>query len=352
MRMTDRQNGEGESSKADSSLPVEDEQHSPEGMEPLTPEELEAYMERVKGQADQRRQEGADMPSLPSDSVLESGTPPAADEGVDSAAVAGLIEQFFSGAAAEVRPRKLVQGVIFDFDNTLARLNRPLDELMKTGAQTAVSYMRSTGMTDLPDDIEGHLVEARIFAETKSDDEQEEHTADDTLSFLLQFVGYPASRMNEDVLRQAVDLFYAPEMTAWEPMPGAVELLEQLREQGYPLAVIANFSSDRIFQRIIDYTGLRDYLDVCMSSASVEWRKPGKEIYDTVLKRWDAEPYEIVCVGDSIKHDIAGGQEIGALTVHCQMIPLAEDQRVVESIRPDAVIENLSALPALIAEWC
>lgn len=260
--------------------------------------------------------------------------------------------QFFSGEPARLRPRKLVQGLIFDFDNTLARLNRPLNELMREGAQTAVAYMRSTGMTDLPDEFQDHLIEARIFAETKSDDEQEEHTADDTLSFLLQFVGYPASRMNEDVLRRAVDLFYAPEMTAWEPMPGAFELLQQLNAAGFPLAVIANYASDRIFQRIVDYTGLRPFLDVCLSSAAVEWRKPDQQIYDVALQRWDAEPYEIVCVGDSLKHDVAGGQAIGALTVLCRMIPLAEDQRLVDSIEPDAVIEELPELPALIETWC
>lgn len=260
-------------------------------------------------------------------------------------------ERFFSGVPAQIRPRKLVQGLIFDFDNTLARLTRPLDELMSSGARTAVDYMRSTGMTDLTDDFWSHLVEARRFAEEKSDDEQEEHTADDTLSFLLQFFNYPASRMDGAVLRRAVDLFYAPEMTAWEPMPGAIELLQRLRGEGYLLAVIANYSSDRIFQRMIDYTGVRSYMDVCLSSAAVEWRKPETEIYDAVLKRWDAEPYELVCVGDSLKHDVAGGQAIGALTVHCRMIPLAEDQRLVDSVQPDAVIGALSELPAMIEAW-
>ena len=56
-------------------------------------------------------------------------------------------KQFFTGEPAQIRPRKLVQGLVFDFDNTLARLNKPLDELMNAGAQTAVDYMRSTGMT-------------------------------------------------------------------------------------------------------------------------------------------------------------------------------------------------------------
>ena len=158
--------------------------------------------------------------------------------------------------------------------------------------------------------------------------------------------------MDEDVLRQAVDLFYAPEMTAWEPMPGAIDLLRHLRAEGYPIAVIVNYPSDRIFQRIIDYTRLRPYLDVCLSSAAVEWRKPEKDIYDTVLTRWDAEPYELICVGDSLKHDITGGQAIGALTVHCRMISLAEDQRIVDSVQADAVIQDLAELPAMVQAWC
>lgn len=321
---------------------------NPPGMEALTLEELDDFMRRAKARAANFRPEEAA-------SLAENAAPdsPSEEVAVDlpAEAIAQLSVSFFDDAPAQVRPRPLVQGLIFDFDNTLARLTRSLDDLMDEGAQQAVAYMRSTGMDDLPDDFWESLVEARLFAQEKSDDEQEEHTAEDTLSFLLQFFGYPASRMDRDVLARAVDLFYAPEMTAWEPMPGARGLLQQLQAQQIPVAVIANYSIDRVFQRMIDYTGLRPYLDVCLSSASVEWRKPGKDIYDAVLKRWDVEPYELICVGDSLKHDIAGGHAIGALTVHCRMIPLAEDQRIVDSVQPDAVIDELSQLPALLESW-
>ena len=342
MCMTDRQEDEENSAAADNSSARQDEQPNAPGMEALTPQELEEFMQRARDRADRMAPEDADS---------QDGSQFQEEEVPADLPVARLSEQFFEAVPTHIRPRKLVQGLIFDFDNTLARLKYSIEDLMNTGAGAAVAYMRSTGMTDLPDDFSENLVHARNFAQQKSDDEQEEHTADDTLSFLLQFFNYPASRMDEDVLRRAVDLFYAPEMTAWEPMPGAIDLLQHLRGEGYPIAVIANYSSDRIFQRFIDYTGLRPYLDVCLSSAAVEWRKPGKEIYDAVLTRWDAEPYELVCVGDSLKHDVSGGQEIGALTVHCRMIPLAEDQRIVKKVQPDAVIQELAELPALVQSW-
>jgi putative hydrolase of the HAD superfamily len=317
-----------------------------EGMEALTLEELDEFMKRAKARATHFRE--ADR------STLRDSAPTAEEEApleIEPSQLARLVENFFPELPAVPRPRRLVQGIIFDFDNTLARLKRPIEELMREGAKTAEAYMRATGMDDLPEEFWESIVEARIFAQTKSDDEQEEHIAEDTLSFLLQFFGYPASKMDLDVLHRAVDLFYAPEMTAWEAMPDAVDLLRGLSEEGYKIALIANYSCDRVFQRIVDYTGLRPYLDTCLSSAAVEWRKPSRDIYDAILKRWDAEPYEVVCVGDSLKHDIAGGIDLGAQTIHCRMIPLAEDQRIVETVHPDAVVEDLSEIPALIHAW-
>lgn len=322
-----------------------------ERMEALTPAELEAFKRRVKERAVSFTQEERAtvlrrVEEISGETAEEADTPP-----IDPERLALLRQNFFPELPGVPRPQRLVQGILFDLDNTLARLTQPLEALMESGAKNAEAYMRSTGMDDLPDELWRDIIEARIFAQTKSDDEMEEHTAEDTLSFLLQFVGYPASRMDPDVLHRAVDLFYAPEMTAWTPLPAALETLETLRSQGYRLALIGHYAWDRAFQRIVDYTGLRPYFDLCISSAAVEWRKPHSALYEILLKRWDLEPYELVCVGDSLKHDIQGGLELGAQTVHCRMIPLAEDQRIVDAVTPDRVIDHLAQLPAIIHEW-
>ncbi|MBI3959792.1 MAG: HAD family hydrolase [Chloroflexi bacterium] len=327
----------------DDETPQLHEQLSP-GMEALSLEELDEFMKRAKSRA--ANFTPAQRQAVAAPEVVEEVTVSIAPE-----RLAGLLQNFYPELPADsLRPRRLVQGVILDFDNTLARLKQPIAGLMESGARQAEVYMRSTGM-EFPENFWKNIVEARIFAQTKSDDEQEEHVADDALSFLLQFFGYPASRMDGDVLRRAVDIFYAPEMTAWEAMPGALDLLGWLNAEGYKVALIANYACDRVFQRIVDYTGLRPFLDVCLCSGAVEWRKPGREIYESVLKRWDAEPYELVCVGDSLKHDIAGGLQLGALTVHCRLIPLAEDQRIVDAISPDKIIDDLAQLPPLIQAW-
>ncbi|MFZ1752541.1 MAG: HAD family hydrolase [Caldilineaceae bacterium] len=343
--MTEKSDGPQTEDEAPSPLASELNEKLNNGMEALTLEELDDFMKRAKARASNFSPAQREAVTTPTEVMEEPTIAIAPDR------LAALMSNFYPELPAPPRaPRRLVQGVIFDFDNTLARLKQPIEQLMESGARQAEKYMRSTGM-DFPEDFWKNIVEARIFAQTKSDDEQEEHVADDALSFLLQFFGYPAARMDLDVLHRAVDIFYAPEMTAWEPMPGAIELLSGLKADGYKVSLIANYGCDRVFQRMVDYTGLRPFLDVCLCSGAVEWRKPGQEIYDVVLKQWDAEPYELVCVGDSLKHDIAGGLELGALTVHCRMIPLAEDERIVDAVASDAVIDELHQLPALLRAW-
>ena len=92
-----------------------------------------------------------------------------------------------------------------------------------------------------------------------------------------------------------------------------------------------------------------------MTSASVEYRKPDTDIFDIVLQQWDALPYEIVVVGDSLRHDIAGAIELGALAVQAEFGSEAQtefdNQQASGTIVPDAAIGSLSELPEMIAKW-
>lgn len=332
-------------------------------MEPLTPEEKERYLAHVRAQARTLTPEeraaifGAPAPAgateqQPSTApVVEASAPH-----LDAEALARLEANFFPelGEGQPIARPRLVHGLIFDLYDTLAHLVEPLDDLMARGAQAAEAYMRTTGM-ELPADFHINIVEARRFAQEKSAEEQEEHLADDALSFLLQFFGYPASRMDPDVLRRAVDIFYAPEMTAWRLAPGARELLGQLRREGYRLALLANYNCDRVFQRTVDYLQLRPYFDLCLSSASVEYRKPDPRFFQLALDRWDALPYEAVVVGDALAEDVRGGIELGALTV---LVAGASDPQVVHDnaelqgqVVPDATVTTLDRVLELVRNW-
>lgn len=330
------------------------------GQEPLTLEEKERYLARVRGEG--RTLTSEEMyalfgpPPEPTTAVPDYGGVTEMQAAViDSARMPLLADDFFHdlGEAAPPRP-PLVRGIIFDFDDTLASLMRPLNGLMAEGALAADAYMRSTGMA-LPEAFDAKIVEARRFAEEKSAEEQEEHLADDAMSFLLQFFGYPASRMDPQVLQRAVDIFYAPEMTAWKLRPDALAALDALHSAGYKLAIFTNYNCDRVFQRTVDYLGIRRYFDICLSSSSVEYRKPDPSFLQIALDQWDCLAYEVVVVGDSLLEDIRAGIELGAQTVFVrgatQPQVIHDNERLAAEIHPDATIDDLHALPAIIAAW-
>lgn len=341
---------------------MSDESLSAPKMEPLTPEEKEKFLARVRAEGRSLTSEEqyalfgppreTTKPAPHQEKIEEMAAAP-----LDAAKLAQLTENFFPELTdAEGLPSlRLVQGVIFDFDDTLAYLTRSLDELMAEGAKAAEAYMRSTGMDLLPADFWTQIVEARRFAQEKSDEEREEHIADDAMSFLLQFYGYPASRLDRDVLRRAVDIFYAPEMSAWRVHPGVLDMLKALQAEKYKLAILANYNCDRVFQRTIDYLGLRPYLDLCLTSATVEYRKPDPQMFNLVLARWDVLPYEVVVVGDDLRRDIGGGIELGALTVQTVFPTNSQVQFDNEAlagvVAPDAVINEWTQLLALIHTW-
>ncbi|MEZ4660035.1 MAG: HAD-IA family hydrolase [Caldilineaceae bacterium] len=330
------------------------------GMEPLTPEELERFLARARAQGRTLTSEEqyaifGPPPEKPAPQPLYEDVAEMEAAPLTAGEVDALAHRFFGELDVMAPPiPRLIQGVIFDFDFTLAQLTRPIDELMEEGARQAEAYMRATGM-ELPDEFWHQIVEARRFAEEKSEEEQEEHIADDAMSFLLQFFGYPASKMDPAVLRRAVDIFYAPEMTAWQPAAGAVDLLRQLHAEGYKLALLANYNCDRVFQRMVDYAGFRPYLDMVLSSSSVERRKPDEIFFNLVLERWDALPHEVIVVGDSLVHDIKGGLDLGAFTVQVQgptsMQIAYQNEQADHQVRPDAIIDDLTQLPALVQQW-
>ncbi|MBV7332744.1 HAD family hydrolase [Chloroflexi bacterium TSY] len=340
-----------------------DEDELRPGMEPLTPEEMERFLSRARAQGRSLTSEeqymlfGPPKEAEPATikEIAENEIEEMEPANLDAAQILALEKNFFPNLHDIPPPTPLVRGIIFDFDYTLAHLNRPFDDILAEGAHQAEAYMQSTGMKDLPEEFWEKIVEARLFAEEKSEEEVEEHIADDAMSFLLQFFGYPVSKMDPDVLKRAVDIFYAPEMSAWQPAAQAQETLQTLKADGYLLALFANYNCERVFQRMVDYTGFRPFLDMVLASASVEYRKPDTTFFNLALEQWDLLPYEVIVVGDSLKHDIQGGLELGALTVQSLQPTSAQTEydnaQLAETIKPDATIRNLSELPDIVRQW-
>ncbi len=145
----------------------------------------------------------------------------------------------------------------------------------------------------------------------------------------------------EAEVERVAELFFETRYAHSRPFPGVVEVLGKLRTDfrvGY--ATNGNSMTERC--------GLGGAFDFELY-ALIDGvpKKPAGAFYERMIELAGCAPSEIVYVGDSYEHDVVGPAGFGIRTVWLN--PLGEP--VPGRLRPDAVIENLSQLPRILAGW-
>jgi putative hydrolase of the HAD superfamily len=91
-----------------------------------------------------------------------------------------------------------------------------------------------------------------------------------------------------------------------------VDVLDTLRERGYRLGIISNWSwnlAERVAQ-----VGLEDYFEVIWASAYAGYNKPNPSIFHQALGKLPpptVEASRVLYVGDSYRHDVGGARNAG-----------------------------------------
>jgi HAD superfamily hydrolase (TIGR01509 family) len=117
--------------------------------------------------------------------------------------------------------------------------------------------------------------------------------------------------------------------------PGALEVLDSLRNLGMKLALVSNTppTSRYIIQRL----RFEERFDVIVFSCDVGYLKPDPRIFKMALKRLNVEATDTVIVGDKIRTDILGGAILGmkSILVEERLRCLVENgQNYVDAILP------------------
>ncbi len=94
-----------------------------------------------------------------------------------------------------------------------------------------------------------------------------------------------------------------------EALPGAVDLLERLKDEGYSLAVISNNDGNTVEK--CEEVGIKDYFDQIFDSTVLGLVKPDPRIFEYAAERCGVAPSEAVHVGDMLGSDVMGGRDAG-----------------------------------------
>lgn len=234
-----------------------------------------------------------------------------------------------------------IKAVVFDWGGTLSRY-ADID-LIDMWQLAAEHLSRATGRN--VDDLRERLcaAEQRYWDNVK----RTQRTGS-----LGEILAAESRALGLDVTSAVVSEAAQRHLDAWTPHiqhhADAQDTLRTLREQGLKLALLSNTHWPETFhEHFLQRDGLAQYLDVRAYTSNMSHSKPHREAYQYVLSRLGVSPHETVMVGDRPFDDVWGGQQAGMRSIwrpHFASPPL-------EDVVPDAIIERLDELPALISRF-
>jgi len=100
-------------------------------------------------------------------------------------------------------------------------------------------------------------------------------------------------------------------------MPAAEQVLTQLKDEGYQLAIVSNGGHDTRLNTIRGL-GIETYFDEIISSGLVGFNKPQPEIFQITAERLGVQPAQCLYIGDHPINDVQGATEAGMYALWMQ----------------------------------
>lgn len=168
---------------------------------------------------------------------------------------------------------------------------------------------------------------------------------------LLEFVLY---LIWQEILAYG-GLFLGVEKPVFHPanlrdlIPGSRELLRDLKEQGYPLAMVTN-RKRRILKwhcarldlplEIFDHIATRDG----------PFRKPDPRVFDSILDIWQLSPQKILYVCDRYEIDYLAAKARGLPAVLVCSAYTTRSDFLKLGVTPEEIIDSIASLPEYLAQ--
>jgi putative hydrolase of the HAD superfamily len=153
----------------------------------------------------------------------------------------------------------------------------------------------------------------------------------------------------DDDLRLATLDGYARAVAGWSTVfPDSRATLALLRERGYRLGLLSNtWWAAEWHNADIAAHGLADLLDELVYTSDQPHSKPHPSVFLEISARLGVEPAACVMIGDRQIDDVAGGKRVGMRGIWRR-----NDSGFPEGdVAADAIVDQLSELPALLRKW-
>lgn len=143
---------------------------------------------------------------------------------------------------------------------------------------------------------------------------------------------------DDEVVEKLFATFMSSRDQALKPFDGVLETLSELHAAGWTNVLLTNGNGNP------EHTGLLEYLDHLLYAEVIGIRKPERGAFQAVSDITGSELSDLVHVGDSLFHDVAGAQKAGATGVWFNRLGLEG----TAGIRPDHEIRNMVDLRQIL----
>jgi putative hydrolase of the HAD superfamily len=136
-------------------------------------------------------------------------------------------------------------------------------------------------------------------------------------------------------------------------IPGMADLLHDLHEQGFRLALVAD-SRPNTPPNVLAQHGLLDLFDAFAISEVVGVSKPDPRMFTTVLDTLGVDPSDygrVVMVGNNLERDILGANRLGLISVFFHWNERRRTVSMTADEVPDFTVRSAEALRALLTSF-
>jgi len=156
-------------------------------------------------------------------------------------------------------------------------------------------------------------------------------TLEENLEYICRELNVPATKSQINLAKR-IRLDYVA--LALTPRQGAIEVLSQLKSDGYKTGLVSNCSAEPPV--IWPYTSFAPFFDVTVFSSVAGIQKPDPRIYLMALEQLNVQPEDCLYIGDGDSHELTGAAAVG---IHPVLIRVPHEDGM-EAVRSNPEIDD------------
>jgi putative hydrolase of the HAD superfamily len=156
-------------------------------------------------------------------------------------------------------------------------------------------------------------------------------TLEENLAYICRELNVPATRSQINLAKRIRFDYVALALT---PRAGAIEVLSQLKLDGYKIGLVSNCSAEPPV--IWPHTAFAPFFDATVFSSAAGIQKPDPRIYNMATEQLKVSPKDCLYIGDGDSHELTGAAGVG---IHPVLIHAAHEDSA-SAVRENPEIDD------------